>query len=51
MTFEKQNKTESLIQSRSGCGSCGGCSNKNGASNNQAAFGAQQTAQRTNKGC
>ncbi|MCI8332687.1 MAG: hypothetical protein HFE78_07665 [Clostridiales bacterium] len=51
MTFEKRNTFDESTISRAGCGSCGGCSGDAGASANQAAFGAQQSTQRQNKGC
>ena len=51
MTFEKFSVFGLSDSSRSGCGSCGGCSSDAGATANQRAFGAQQSAQRNNKGC
>lgn len=51
MTFEKRSDFELQNNVRSGCGSCGNCSGDAGATANQADFGAQQSAQRQNKGC
>ena len=51
MTFEKRDNFKESSTTRSGCGSCGGCSEDAGATANQADFGAQQSAQRQNKGC
>lgn len=51
MIFEKCDIFNESSTTRSGCGSCGGCSRDAGATTNQANFGAQQSAQRQNKGC
>ena len=51
MNFEKRDIFNVSSTPRSGCGSCGGCSGDAGATANQSNFGAQQSAQRQNKGC